>query len=193
MQRFWLPSPGPLRALGLALVLGACSSGDAQPFESSTTVCVAVPFETPSCPRRTSHSENAPRDCTQTKVRAILMDFAAAYSSPTGDPLRFIAEGNTFKWYSDDLRGGLGYGERGDSRLDPYKRDTLGAYLSWQRQTRSTMTINLLKFNFGRLASVTANFGMELTWGGVRYKGKGAINCTQMKIMVFSIGTPLPT
>ncbi|MEO8363026.1 MAG: hypothetical protein ABI570_01425 [Ilumatobacteraceae bacterium] len=77
--------------------------------------------------------------------------------------------------------------------FDPLNRETLRAYLSWQRQTRPTMTIDLVKFTGIPGSDATSNFGLELTWGGVRFYGKGVVDCDQLKIMVFSIGTPLPT
>ena len=182
MSRSWLPSFRSLLSLCLALALGACASqesGGTEPSQVSTSTQVAPV---------SGSSDVASNRCDEDKALAVVEGFVEAYSSPRADPLSFIADEGDFKWYSDDLRlAGAG----GDPRLDPYDRNSLGDYLSWQRETRPLMEIDALEVASVDELDGTLGVQIEVTWGGQRHRGKVAVACDQLKIQVFSLGASL--
>lgn len=181
---FWLRSLSRRNLLVCVVSLSACASSGAQPTAASTTSESASVVSV-----RPPEGSTA---CDETNARAVITGFVHAFNSNGDDPMSFIADAESFKWFSDDLRGARNAGAQNDSRLDPYNRSTLGEYLEWQQQLRPVMMVAVLELTYIDEADMTAGFQVELEWGGNYHLGKVAVDCEQLKIIVFSVGVPLP-
>lgn len=172
------------RALAvLAILLVGCSSS----FGPGTTG---------HSPATAAVQSAAPASCGDREVRQVLTDFIGAFNRGD-DPARFFAPllggySTGFQWYSASGRG--------LANVRIYERKDLGAYFAWRQSVGERWSeLTLLhvadgqsypRADFGFLITRTAPdlapLGpIEGTLG--QTQGKGALNCRDRGILVFSM------
>ena len=175
-----------IRALALlalvAIVFGSCSPSVGSGTNDQPTAAAA--------------RSSVPAPCGDREVRQVLSDLIDAFNRGD-DPARFFSPqiggySNGFQWYSASGRG--------LASVRIYQRKELAAYFAWRQSVGERWSQLMLQHVAERQSYPRADFGFLLTrtapdltdLGPIegtlgQTQGKGALNCTEHGILVFTM------
>ena len=175
-------------------VTGASRQGD-----TSVVSSTATPLSTPLNDEIivTEDSPALPPGCTAAQVARLIVDFLDAYNRGDQDQLaQSFSFGSSFKWYSDSYRLN---GRR--QHVAAYTQQDLLAYFSSRHQQDEHLQLLMVD-----VAGPSWHGGVDIVYvlrrtaddiafsagQGIFVQGKGAIDCKQRKIFVWSMAAHTP-
>lgn len=164
------------RRLSFILLLGLIVCTSCSTAQEATSARISEDTQAASSEEATTKGA-----CSSNGARELVERFLSAYSTGSNDVSladRFFAPDDRFQWFYDALT------RHGDEVED---RSSLDPYLAQQHTSGDSLQLMDFSYNGYRSEDNTGHFEMVLSRNELVLQGKGAIDCSSGKIMVWAV------